>query len=284
MTNVARQFRDQVRTEPQKVFVYGTLKKGYGNNERFLKDCKELGIATINGLMFHLGPFPAINLGEPFSQITGEVYEVNWDHILKMDILEGVANNFYDRVQVRTNSHGLCWTYICPYERARTQEFIVPSGVWRGPDTPKVKWGGFGRGAEIGAFETNPKENVIKVASTANNDHILIKSFDGTYKLIHKKSGNVLGSYQHLRDMISKDGTIKPVLRLPAKVEPINNAVRETLEANTQLTVIPPDHSPVILVPPESIRTSDPKVEEEEDEDANLPQAARLLGFKYGPA
>lgn len=278
----------------QRVFVYGTLKKGFGNHERLLKECKELGQASIEGLMFHLGGFPAINLAEQFSVILGEVYEVTWDKILELDQLEGVGHNFYDRIEAKVEPHGIVWTYTFPADRARNEQWVVPGGVWDGPNTNKVKWAGFGKGVEIGAFETRSAENEIKVGA-GKSDYVLRRSpLDQTYKLINTKTREVLGSYKHLRDMVGKDGNTKPVLRLPAisrestvDASSISTAVRDLLPVPYQRGVPPAQQHPHVSVwtPPEykggtSTRADGPAVEEEE----KIPQAARLLGLKYGEA
>lgn len=284
------------RNGPQRVFVYGTLKKGHGNHNNFLQEAKDLGQAQLEGIMFHLGGFPAINLAEKFSVIRGEVYECTWDHIVAMDQLEGVGNNFYERVEVKVDSmylgaRGIVWTYVFNRERAIERgQWVVPSGYWSGPSSPKVKWAGFGKGVEIGSFKTDSGADEIKVGPGESN-YVLRRSLaDSTYKLVDKNSGEVHGSFAHLRDMIGADGNVKPVLRLPSEsrtttaggTEPIihfqNGAPRT--DGRIVSYVGPPknDYVPVVWTP-EARRQAEIKAEEE-----NIPQAARLLGLKYGAA
>ncbi len=259
---------------PQKVFVYGTLKKGFHNHAHYLSGAKDLGVATIEGIMFHLGGCPAITLCEPFHKIIGEVYEVSWKMIDAMDLLEGVGRNFYDRVEAKVHPHGNVWMYVFPYDRAAKEEFVIPGGLWQGPGTIQAKWKGFGKGIEIGSFETRISEDTIKVG-VGNGAYELRRSpMDQTYKLINKKTGEVLGSYKHLRDMMSQTGVRKPVLRLPAITQP-------TASLQPPFTVIPPQQQhpslPIIWTPPDTT----PEVEEPKE---NIPQAARLLNLKYGAA
>lgn len=277
----------------QTVFVYGTLKKGFGNHHHYLGNAKAAGPASIEGIMFHLGGFPAINLSERFSKITGELYEVSWDEILDMDRLEGVGRNFYDRVETRVEHLDnpsvtrLVWTYIFSRDKAAKENFVIPSGTWQGPDTPKVKWGGFGKGVEIGSFETKSGLDEIKIGA-GESDYVLRRSgMDSSYKLVNKKTGEVLGSYTHLRDMVGQDGTRKPVLRLPARSTPSSTAstggmqerVAEAIKEDQNKPYAPPPRTtPAIYMPPSSgIPPEKPKEEE-------IPQAARLLGLKYGGA
>lgn len=313
MSPQAQGLNSQTRREGlQRVFVYGTLKKGFGNHERLLKECKELGTATIEGIMFHLGAFPAISLGEPFGKIHGEVYEVSWDKLIDLDQLEGVGHNFYDRIEAKVHPHGAVWTYIFPHARAAKEQFVVPSGVWRGgADTVKVKWGGFGKGVEIAAFQTNSASpDEIQVGGGERADYVLRRSgLDQTYKLINKKTGEILGSYKHLRDIVGREGTTKPVLRLPAVTRsggehapvpagaavepnpnPVDAVVKDTLFTNAR--PIPPHQQhpshPILWTPhggypgPRTAATHPeiPAVSPPE----KLPQAVRLLGMKYGEA
>jgi gamma-glutamylcyclotransferase (GGCT)/AIG2-like uncharacterized protein YtfP len=273
------------REGPQKVFVYGTLKKGYGNHEYHLKGCEDLGPAEVEGLMFHLGGCPAISLYEPFGKIRGEVYQVTWDHILGMDQLEGVGRGFYDRVQTKVEPHGAAWTYVFPYKKASQQEWVIPSGVWTGRDSIRAKWLGFGKGIEVGSFETNLLDE-IKVGP-GESDFILRRfSVDNTYKLLNKKTGEIMGSYKHLRNMIGRNGVQKPVLSLPSISRPTIQIGETVSDAVSQMIRNPPaaptqihPNIPILWVPDDDGRAelSPPKEE-------SVPQAMRLLGFKYGAA
>lgn len=264
------------RNGPQKVFVYGTLKKGFHNHKHFLANCKELGEASIEGYMFHLGGCPAINLSEAFSRILGEVYEVTWDEILAMDMLEGVGRNFYDRIEAKVIPHGTVWMYVFPHAKAAKEEYVVPSGVWTGVDTVKVKWGGFGKGIEIGSFQAQPSLDEIKVGPGNGNFVLRRSELDQTYKLINKNTLEVVGSYKHLRTMVGRDGVTKPVLSLPAITRATtDSAVKEVLNLPYH---IPPSQS-IVWDPPRESGAYEILPKEEK-----IPQAARLLGIKYGEA
>jgi gamma-glutamylcyclotransferase (GGCT)/AIG2-like uncharacterized protein YtfP len=275
------------RETPQRVFVYGTLKKGFGAHKHYLEGCKELGVAEISGIMFHLGGCPAINLAEPFSEIHGEVYEVKWDDILNMDGLEGVAHGFYSRIETRVKPHGTIWTYVFTSQRASKETWVIPSGIWRGPDTPKVPWKGFSHGVSVGAFETDL--DVIKIKDGNGHWELKRSPMDSTYKLIDKRTQEVLGSYRHLRDMTGSDGNRKPVLRLPPSIRkapepplvPPTTAVEEAVKGNIYGPVVGPRRPidqhpglPIIWTPEGAAKA----------EEAKIPQAARFLGIKYGEA
>lgn len=111
-----------------KVFVYGSLKRGFGNHV-LLEGCKYVGPAKTNPLftMISYGAFPAVLIdGE--TAITGEVYEVDEHTLRSLDALEGHPN-WYKRVEVVTD---LCkaWMYCMQPDQARPRSPIVANGIW----------------------------------------------------------------------------------------------------------------------------------------------------------
>ena len=104
-----------------KVFVYGSLKKGFGNH-RFLEDSKYLGEFVTVGShyhMFSLGSFPGVvrEITDVLSfDIHGELYEVDHDVFRSLDLLES-NGSFYTRqyVEVCNDEEGyLAWMYLLP--------------------------------------------------------------------------------------------------------------------------------------------------------------------------
>jgi len=268
------------RDEPQKVFVYGTLKKGYGNHDRHLREAKDLGTAALPGIMFHLGHFPAICTEERFSMLAGEVYECTWDQIFKMDILEGVKANFYTRIQVDVKPHGKVWTYV--FTRDKVLDFkedkVIISGVWRGIMSPTVKWLGFGKGVEVGRFEANMSHNEIKIADGKGDYTLRRDEAKNAYVLINKASGEALGEYKYLRDMTG----LKPTIRLPPKVvEP--TITTPTVHPTVQDIMAGRARAYPATTPNSAITVSNPK-EETVQVVSNIPQAAKFFGVKYHEA
>ena len=99
-----------------KIFVYGTLKTNESNN-RFLKNAKFLGKDTIKGYSLFDMPY-----GFPFAIkddngiIEGEVFEVDYNTLQRVDMLEGYIegykNNNYERVSVVSQNGHECYLYI----------------------------------------------------------------------------------------------------------------------------------------------------------------------------
>lgn len=104
------------------VFVYGSLKNGFGNHDHFLKFSKMLGEGvTVDRcwFMLDLGCYPGVvrmpdTVGDGF-RIYGEVYEVDSHTLRKLDGLEG-NGSFYTREKVPILVEGgetvEAWMYV----------------------------------------------------------------------------------------------------------------------------------------------------------------------------
>jgi gamma-glutamylcyclotransferase (GGCT)/AIG2-like uncharacterized protein YtfP len=103
-----------------KVFVYGTLKKGYGNNEFFLNNDRTKFIgdgitAAADFDMISLGGFPGV-LDNGTCAILGEIYEVDDTIVKRLDSLES-NGSMYLRKQftfytMDGEKHEDVWMYI----------------------------------------------------------------------------------------------------------------------------------------------------------------------------
>lgn len=115
----------------KKVAVYGTLRKGNGNN-MILTESKFLGSTkTLPKFeMFSLGGCPGIREGD--TSLTIEVYEVNQCTLERLDRLEGYRGvgqpNFYEREEVETE-FGDALIYTLRDDRFMDQA-IISSGDW----------------------------------------------------------------------------------------------------------------------------------------------------------
>lgn len=96
------------------VFVYGTLKSGYGNNRSLLSNATLVGDATTTDGCYGLyaisdsDAFPIMTEGE--GDVRGEVWFVTDEELEDLDRLEGHPS-FYTRVKVNTTL-GECWGYF----------------------------------------------------------------------------------------------------------------------------------------------------------------------------
>lgn len=95
-----------------KLFVYGTLKKGRSNHETFLSNAKFEGVAkttkSIWGLM-DLGAYPAMTYGT--MQVEGEMYSVTDLEMARIDRLEGLEWGLYERDMIHVDVDDV--TYDC---------------------------------------------------------------------------------------------------------------------------------------------------------------------------
>jgi gamma-glutamylcyclotransferase (GGCT)/AIG2-like uncharacterized protein YtfP len=80
------------------VFVYGSLKKNFHNND-LLSNAEFIGNGVTDSkyFMINLGNFPGVISG--FSKISGEVYKINFEILQDLDILEG-NGDFYQRHEI----------------------------------------------------------------------------------------------------------------------------------------------------------------------------------------
>jgi gamma-glutamylcyclotransferase (GGCT)/AIG2-like uncharacterized protein YtfP len=114
-----------------KLFVYGTLKKGFCNHH-VLGNAKFIGAYTTQPryTMYDMGAYPAIRLDGKTS-IVGEVYEIN--DLELVDSLEGYPV-LYDRTEIETD-FGVAWVY---YFNIRTGQYYyrprfqkeMNTGLW----------------------------------------------------------------------------------------------------------------------------------------------------------
>ena len=101
-----------------RVFVYGSLKTGFGNH-RVLGDNEPLREdQTLNAgwNMFSMGGFPGIVPGSQY--ISGELYEVDDSILERLDWLEG-NGHFYTREVVPLASGVDAWMYVLPPQEGR---------------------------------------------------------------------------------------------------------------------------------------------------------------------
>jgi gamma-glutamylcyclotransferase (GGCT)/AIG2-like uncharacterized protein YtfP len=94
------------------VFVYGSLKRGFGNHD-FMEGCKFVVATTTLGKcyrMISLGAFPAIISEKSGWDIAGELYRVD---DLTLDFLDTLEGNgmFYQREQAELASGHTAWVY-----------------------------------------------------------------------------------------------------------------------------------------------------------------------------
>ena len=111
-----------------KVFVYGTLKTGHGNN-RLLEDATFVSTGYTNPVysLYDLGPFPAVKRNGT-GIIYGELYEVTQEEMNSLDWLEGYPN-FYNREVITVTCGGeqhKAWMYYMD----NCHGTLVESGNW----------------------------------------------------------------------------------------------------------------------------------------------------------
>jgi gamma-glutamylcyclotransferase (GGCT)/AIG2-like uncharacterized protein YtfP len=119
-------------TATHRVFVYGSLRRGQGNN-RLLHTSEFVDNATVCGRLYSLGGFPGLRLDDAEGNVVGEVWLVDDDTLAELDRLEGVAVGFYERRRARARigveGRGLVWVYQIAEQHIAGQP-EVPGGDW----------------------------------------------------------------------------------------------------------------------------------------------------------
>ena len=70
------------------LFIYGTLMPGL-RLEAQMHGARFVGPAQVPGRLVDVGRFPGLLLGD--GQVTGEVYEVDAAHLVRLDVVEGLV-------------------------------------------------------------------------------------------------------------------------------------------------------------------------------------------------
>lgn len=114
--------------EKIRIIVYGTLKRGFGNNSIYLTDDQFCGSATFKGKMYDYGYFPYVDITEE-GIIHGEVFEVTPEELKRLDHLEGYPG-FYDRTKIKPLDYKYeCWVYHISGKQNDPKKEII-SGKW----------------------------------------------------------------------------------------------------------------------------------------------------------
>ena len=113
-----------------KLFVYGTLKRGYYNHKSLMKGAKYLGDAKLDGYcIFNLGSYPGI-MPKPGFFVWGELFEITDDMLDPLDRLEGHPT-LYKRTAVSIGNMGDAWVYVYQNKHGFSRP-IIETGVWEG--------------------------------------------------------------------------------------------------------------------------------------------------------
>ncbi len=92
-----------MHSNPQLVFVYGTLRRG-GSNHFRMAGADFIASGTITGRMYRIDWYPGLVLDDAGGEIHGEVYSVGPELLSALDVFEGLSageieGSEYRRVQ-----------------------------------------------------------------------------------------------------------------------------------------------------------------------------------------
>jgi gamma-glutamylaminecyclotransferase len=120
--------------EKHRVFVYGSLRQGFGNHKYYLQgraDFQGEGLTAPEYTLLNLGAFPGV-VKAGNTAITGEVYGVSEGLLRELDRLEGHPN-FYRRTPITLQDGREVEMYILGnhWNGSADARQIVLSGDWK---------------------------------------------------------------------------------------------------------------------------------------------------------
>lgn len=105
--------KEEMSKEP--LFVYGSLKRGYPNSWILGPIQHEEAETKAGYEIYNVGGFPGmIRAHHPFSSsstVKGEVVEVEWELLMRLDRFEGHPT-FYRREKIKLKSGKKVWAYM----------------------------------------------------------------------------------------------------------------------------------------------------------------------------
>lgn len=131
----------------ERLFVYGTLRKGSANSMHHMlgHDAKFVARARTQGRLYDLGEYPGLVASDAGTWVHGDVYELGDPSAMlaRLDDYEGCGPNDarpheYERVPcevvMETGAHEVAWVYVYRGTLAGKRE--IPSGDFCRRDDP----------------------------------------------------------------------------------------------------------------------------------------------------
>lgn len=110
-----------------KIFVYGTLKKGFGLNGH-LKTSKFLGNAELRKYVLYILPFGIPYIVKGGGIVKGEVYEIDKHTLDILDVIEGAYTRTKEKVMLGDKEVEI---NVYTFDEVLRESKIVVSGVFK---------------------------------------------------------------------------------------------------------------------------------------------------------
>ena len=113
-------------SNPTRIFVYGTLKRGCSNHH-FIRDQKFVAEARTlpQFILYNLGGYPGMVRDEKATEgVIGEVWEVDDFCLRQLDLLEGLEVGEYERVVIPLEE---------PFDSGDVQGYVYLQDVSKAP-------------------------------------------------------------------------------------------------------------------------------------------------------
>lgn len=211
--------RETLPVRNNRVFVYGTLKKGCSNsavmttiNAQYLYD-----MPIKNAMLHDVGPFPMLTeVNDESAVVHGELYAVDDKGLEYLDQLEGHPY-MYKRIGFKQGETKI-WTYVGQQEYLADYP-IIPSGIWA---EAKEK--------EVESKSPKDKENKSKESKESIT---IVKDKDG-YLYLKEAPKTVKNVFLEVHD---KDDSVAVSMALPIGVHDrywirIEGALMDSFDVN----------------------------------------------------
>ena len=223
------------------LFVYGTLKQGFGNHV-FLDRAKFVSKSSVQGILLHLGAYPGLLLEQNGFQVQGEIWRVRMGpELTSIDRLEGHPH-MYKRKEVES-LHGTVQTY--EYQDAWTNTgktyHVIQSAWWSREIAnirPPAEW--------LGVVSTGPIRRTTQPAWA-----IYFNEKTGFRALVNTMHGNI----------ITRGNVQKPHFKWDALA---NSWVEMTKQEQDDIRKVAPNNNVTSLPPRNPMVTYQPNTKKQE--------------------
>jgi gamma-glutamylcyclotransferase (GGCT)/AIG2-like uncharacterized protein YtfP len=113
------------------IFIYGSLRRGSAGamSVRF-PSSTFIDHARVRGNLYDLGSYPGMLLNQSSSLVTGEVYEVDDELLIKLDGFEASSHYVRKALEISLGDQARkCWTYE-PDPEFYSLHTLIPAGDW----------------------------------------------------------------------------------------------------------------------------------------------------------
>ena len=123
----------------EKLFVYGTLRKGFRLHKYLADKSRFIGTGMMQGILYDLGDYPGV-MPSGEGEVLGEVYELE-DSLIQLEELDDIEGFYPDQnetsmfirsltdVKLTDGNIVQAWVYVLPSKPANARQ--IPGGNYQ---------------------------------------------------------------------------------------------------------------------------------------------------------